>query len=377
MTASRDSLINAAITELAAGMTTAGLYGLDHPRAEEIVERLAGHLGDLLQSESELTFVLLGEELFVQGTPVTKSCRQAPSVIRRMRRRGLEHVGFRLGVTPAEVRAFLTELSSPEDVAVQSRPHIQVGKIEVSEIELGGPDDATGGGKRRKLASVRDRVAVVDDCLTGLVAGAGLAVGDLERVVKAILESLADDPDPVHHLAPWEGEARWPALRAYNTCVLTLGLAHLAGVEATGCRDIGLAALLADAGKLFLPAELQARELELGGDELELVVDHPRVGVEVLLASGNVPPIALIVAYEHHLGYNGSGYPRLPRPRRPHPVTRLVSAAVAFVILHTLRGGRGRATRESAAAWMAERSGTVLDPGWVSALAELLEAEPV
>ncbi|HPC82827.1 MAG TPA: hypothetical protein P5234_05520 [Thermoanaerobaculaceae bacterium] len=377
MSASRDSLINSAITELAAGMTTAGLYGIDHPRAEQIIERLAGHLDDLLRSESELTFVLLGEELFVQGTPVTRSCRQAPSVIRRMRRRGIEHVGFRLGVTPTELRAFLEELSSPEDVGVQSRPHIQVGKIEVSEIELGGPDDKTGGKKRRKLASVRDRIAVVDDCLSGLAGGAGLAVGDLERVVKAILESLAEDPDPIHHLAPWEGEARWPAVRAYNTCVLTVGLAHLAGVDPAAGRDLGLAALLADAGKLFLPADLQARELELAGDELELIVDHPRIGLEVLLGCGNVPPLALIAVYEHHLAYNGSGYPRLPRPRRPHPAARLISAAVAFVILHTLRGGRGHGTRESAAALMAEHSGSLLDPGWVSAISELLEAEPI
>lgn len=377
MSPSRDALINAAITELAAGMTTAGLYGIDHPRAEQIVERLAAHLGELLATESELTFVLLGEELFVQGMPVTASCRQAPSVIRRMRRRGLEHVGFRHGVTASELRAFLAELSSPEDLGVQSRPHIQVGRIEVSEIELGGPDDASGGKRRRKLGAVRDRIAVVEDCLQSLVAGSGLPVGDLERVIKAVLDSLAEDPDPIHHLAPWEGEARWPALRAYNTCVLALGLAQLAGVAATDSRDIGLAALLVDAGKLFLPQELQSRELELGGDELELIVDHPRIGLEVLLAAGNVPPLAFIATYEHHLAYNGSGYPRLPRPRRPHPVARLISAAVAFVILHTLRGGRGQGTRESAAAWMAERSGTLLDPGWVSALTELLEADPV
>lgn len=377
MTGSRDALINAAITELAAGMTTAGLYGIEHPRAEQIIERLAGHLGDLLESESELTFVLLGEELFVQGTPVTKSCRQAPSVIRRMRRRGLEHVGFRLGVTPAELRAFLEELASPEEVSVQSRPHILVGKIEVSEIELGGPDDATGGKKRKRLASVRDRIAVVEDCLSGLAGGTGLAIGDLERVVRAILANLEEDPDPLHHLAPWEGEARWPALRAYNSCVLALGLANLAGVEAGTLRDLGLAALLVDTGKLLMPPELQARELELTGDELELVVDHPRAGLQLLLECGNVPPLALITAYEHHLGFGGSGYPRLPRPRRPHPATRLISAVIAFVILHTQRGGRGRATRESAAAWMAEHTGNLLDPGWVSALNELLEAEPV
>jgi hypothetical protein len=83
----REKLIHAAITELAAGMTTVGLYGGDHPRAGIIVDRLAELLQTLLAQESELTFVLLGEELFVQGTPMTRACRQAPSVIRRMRRR--------------------------------------------------------------------------------------------------------------------------------------------------------------------------------------------------------------------------------------------------------------------------------------------------
>lgn len=375
MIGSRDALINSAITELAAGMTTAGLYGIDHPRAEIIIERLSDHLQDLLRSEPELSFVLLGEELFVQGVPVTNACRQSPSVIRRMRRRGLEHVGFRPGVTTTELRAFLEELSSAEDVSVQSRPHILVGKVEVAEIELGGPDAKSGGKKHRKLAAVRDRIAVVEDCLTGLVGGAGLAIGDLERVVKAVVEGLEDDPDPLHHLAPWEGERRWPAVRAYNTCAISVGLANLAGVDAGLMRDLGLAALLADAGKLMMPHDLQARELELTGDELELIVDHPRSGFEILLGAGNVPQLALIIAFEHHLWYSGGGYPRLPRPRRPHPATRLVSAAVAFVTLHTLRGGRGLGTRESAAAWMSEHAGTLLDPGWVSALHELLDAD--
>ena len=134
----REKLIHAAITELAAGMTTVGLYGGDHPRAGIIVDRLAELLQTLLAQESELTFVLLGEELFVQGTPMTRACRQAPSVIRRMRRRGLEHVGFQPGVTASELHAFLVELASPDDVAVQNCAHIQVGKVDLRD-RAGGP----------------------------------------------------------------------------------------------------------------------------------------------------------------------------------------------------------------------------------------------
>ena len=135
-------------------------------------------------------------------------------------------------------------------------------------------------------------------------------------------------------------------------------------------RSLRLAALVHDIGKLFLPAELLARELELAGDEIELLLDHPKAGLETLLASEQLPPLALIVAWEHHLYFNGTGYPRLDHPRRPHPAARLVTVADTFDLLFTARGGRGMLTREGTVAWLADRGGSMLDPGWASALRE-------
>jgi HD-GYP domain-containing protein (c-di-GMP phosphodiesterase class II) len=366
-----EALVQEAITELAAGLTTVGLYGIEHPRAQQSVERLTSQLGALLEGERELTIVLLGDELFVQGRPFTRSSRQAPSLIRRLRRRDLEHVAFRQGLSAEEVRDFLIEMATAEETSVRSRPHIQIGRVELAEQELGGPNRIEGGERRRRLPSLRDRIAVIEEAFGTIMAAGELPVFDLEQVARALLNNLEHDPDPIKQFAPWEGEEHWPAVHAHNVCALTLGMARLCGIGASWSIDLGVAALLHDTGKLMLPAEVQERELELGGDELELMLDHQRLTLELLLASTQPTPLALIVAFEHHLAYNGTGSPRLQRPRRPHPATRLIAVADAFVVLFTSRG-RGTAGRETAIAWLNEHNGTLLDPGWTGVLEALL-----
>jgi HD-GYP domain-containing protein (c-di-GMP phosphodiesterase class II) len=368
-----EALVQATIAELAAGTTTVGLYGSSHPHAIQVLDKLAAQIDTLLAGEPELAFVQLGEELFVQGRPFTRVSRQAPALIRRLRRRGVEHLAFRRGVGQAELRSFLEELAATDDSPVRSRPNIQVGRIELSERELGGPDESPGGREGRRLATVRDRVSVIHECLADVAAGRTLAVGELDRVTRFLLDALAGNPDPIAHMAPWEGEERWQAVHAHNVATVTMGLARLANVGAVPCRDLGLAALVHDIGKLFLPAEVLARELELAGDQLELLLDHPRAGLETLLASEQLPPLALIVAWEHHLYFNGTGYPRLAHPRRPHPAARLVTVADTFDLLFTARGGRGMMTREGTVAWLADREGSMLDPGWASALREVIQ----
>jgi hypothetical protein len=171
-------LVHEAIAELAAGATTVALYGTDHPRAAQAVERLGTGLTHLLADEPELAFVLLGEELFVQGRPFTRSSRQSSALVRRFRRKGLEQVIFREGLTAEELRAFFEELSATDETEVQQRLHIQVGKIELSERELGGPDREEGGAGRKKLPVVRDRVSLIHEVFASFAQGRDLALGE-------------------------------------------------------------------------------------------------------------------------------------------------------------------------------------------------------
>lgn len=369
-----EELVLAVLTELAGGLTSVALYGPSHPRAAETMARLKALLEELLSEQPHLDLVVLGEELFVQERPFTRSGRQATAVLRRLARRGVEHVSFRSGITGEELTAFLKELVATDESPVRSQPHIVVGKVELADEALGGPDREHGRVEGGHLAAVRDRITLLAQDFVDFAASGSLAVGDLARIADAIWQLLEVNPQPMDHMAPWEGEERWPAVHAHNTAVLAMGMAKLGGLSRGPVHEIGMAALLHDVGKLFMPEEVQLRELSLSGPELELILDHPAEGATALLKVPHLTPLAAIVAFEHHLNYNGTGFPRLSRPRRPHPAARLVSVAEAFSVLLTARGARGLATRESSIAYLAERAGSVYDPGIVRALQELVLA---
>lgn len=362
-----ETLIGGTVAELAAGATTVALYGAAHPRAEEAVTGLHDRLSRLLRDDPELTLVLLADDLFCDDVPLAGITRHAENLVRRLQRRGVEHVTFQSGVSVAELREFFIELGGGPDTRVQSRPHVQVGVVDLAE---------GGGGGRRTLPTIADRVELVGATFTRLGAEARLQIADLEAVARAIVDVLERDHDVFAQCAPWDEEAQWPAVHAHNVAMLAAGLARMAGVEAELRREIALAGLLHDVGRAGVPRRVFEIELELPMREVELDLDHPQSGLAILLEEPRVPYLALIVALEHHLSHDGArGMPKALVGALPHPVSRLIAVAdAADVIVHG-RGGRGLATREATVAWFAENAGRTLDAGWCRGIHQLLEPE--
>ncbi|MGE5236657.1 MAG: HD-GYP domain-containing protein [Acidobacteriota bacterium] len=360
------------IAEMVAGVTAVALYGAAHPRAGRALAALDANLAKLLTGANEVSFVLIGEEFFVEGRPFTRTARQASALVRRFRRRGVAQVTLVRGVTPDELRGFLVDLAAAVDAPIKPRGHVRVGRIELSDAKLGGAGDGGGPDAGSRLPAVRDRVELLHDIFAAVAQGRPLAVAELDRIARSTLAALEEEPNPMRLLAPWQGDERWAAVHATNVGTMALGLARVAGIAADLCLDLGLAGLTHDLGSLLFPPELREREAAAAGAELELILDHPRTGLEIVLCYPQLPPLVAVVALEHHLHFNGSGYPRLPRPRRPHPASRLIAVVDALDVLLTARGGRGQATRETVLTWLEEHTGTLLDPAWAGVAARLL-----
>ena len=321
--------------------------------------------------------MLLGEELFVQGRPFTRVSRQAPAVIRRLRRRGVEHLSLPARREPGGAALVPRGARCHRRLRREVAPQHPGREGRALRERAGWARREAGGPEGTPLATVRDRVAVIHECLTGVAAGRPLAVGELEsrRPARSWRRSPAD-PHLLHHLAPWEGEERWQAVHAHNVAVVTMGLARLANVGAVPCRDLGLAALFTTSASCSSRPSCLPAGARAGRRRDRAAARPPEGGPGDAARQRATAPVALIVVCEHHLYFNGTGYPRLARPRRPHPAARLVTVADTFDLLFTARGGRGMLTREGTAAWLADRQGSMLDPDWAAALREVLAAPP-
>ncbi len=147
----------------------------------------------------------------------------------------------------------------------------------------------------------------------------------------------------------------------------SLNAALAAGVFATALRleadviiAIIMAAILADIGQ----ARTQFDPLQAGPptpEEWEMVRRHPVEGARVLLQAGTPFELPAVVAYEHHMAPDGSGYPERPIKRVPHFASRLVRIADAFTAMTEPRSRRSPHAPDAALAQMASEAGSAYD----------------
>ena len=94
-----------------------------------------------------------------------------------------------------------------------------------------------------------------------------------------------------------------------NVSILTMGQARAVGIDGALLREFGLAALMHDIGKVRTPLEILNKPGKLNDDEFEIMRRHVVDGAEILRATPDIPTLAPVMAFEHHMRLDGSGYP--------------------------------------------------------------------
>jgi putative nucleotidyltransferase with HDIG domain len=94
-----------------------------------------------------------------------------------------------------------------------------------------------------------------------------------------------------------------------NVSILAMGQARALGIEGRSLREFGLAALMHDIGKVRTPKEILQKPEALTEQEFAIMRRHPMEGAEILRCTPDMPILAPVVAFEHHLRLDGTGYP--------------------------------------------------------------------
>ncbi len=136
-----------------------------------------------------------------------------------------------------------------------------------------------------------------------------------------------------------------------------------------------MAALLADVGQARTGYD------PLGGgpptpEQWDLVRRHPIEGARLLLQAGTPFELPAVVAFEHHMALNGTGYPDRPVKRAPHFASRLVRIADVFAAMTEIRPWRPPHTPEAALAQMELEAGAAYDAELMDTFAKVFLHAP-
>lgn len=116
------------------------------------------------------------------------------------------------------------------------------------------------------------------------------------------------------------------ALHAINVTVLAVILAKAMGVKEDGLRQIGLAAMLHDIGKVELPARMRIHEDSFSKAENALYQQHVTHGVDLARRMQLDSEIVSLIA-QHHEHLDGTGFPHSLREAQIAKYARVIAIA--------------------------------------------------
>ena len=341
------------------------LYPPGHRLLVVSAERLVAALPGALAGQPELNIGLVDDRVILGEYPLSQGLAPSPAQLSPLRERGIERITFSEETTPEEVALLLDILGGePRDVP----PAEQLAGAGVRSIRVGRLSGGAQGERgSRSLAELynelyHNAVLAVRD-LVGMCRETGnLAIGASQEAVEQVVQNACDGDDRLLDLTNLPQQDEESFSHALNTCILSVSLGRSLGLAQRQLHDLGTAALLHDIGKSALPEEIVRKEGELTPEEQELMERHPILGANLLRKLSGVGNVSARVAFEHHMGVDGSGYPRRSTRQRLHLATQVVAIANVY---DNLRGRRGRIeemTCERALRVMAKEVGRAFEP---------------
>lgn len=303
--ANRTRLSDELVRRFASALRSVQLYAPTHPIVGRNVERLCAILRQLHEENQSVAIGLIGNELVVGDTPLPKTSVALSDFIQRMQAGGIERITIDRGVDVSEVVKFSQSVAARQ-VDTLTLPHLRIGRIESERHGEGiaGGDVAT---IRRQYA---DAVAGAESVWNGAASEGKLDLGAARTVVDRLADAVVYNRTALVALTAMRDYDNYTFTHMVNVSILTMAQSRALGIEGRLLREFGLSALMHDIGKVNIPADILNKPDDLTDEELTLLRGHPVEGAVMLRRTPEMPVMAPIVAFEHHLRLDGSGYPR-------------------------------------------------------------------
>jgi HD-GYP domain-containing protein (c-di-GMP phosphodiesterase class II) len=151
-----------------------------------------------------------------------------------------------------------------------------------------------------------------------------------------------------------------------NTTLLAIEMGRAAGMRVADLRVLGIGALLHDVGKGLVVPEAIDDPGRLGPEQWRLLKKYPsRSALVILEAAEPGTEVAAVIAFEHAVRHDLTGYPEMPEAHRQHPAAALLSVVDVYDAVTSRRPYRRAETNGNALQILLDGAGTQFAPGMV------------
>lgn len=335
----------AMILAIYAALRSIRMYPLENAAVQMAADELATLAGEMIAHEQEIEIRVSGEFVFVNAVRLRLDLDNYASfnhLLSVFRAAGLGSLQLRATPTTRDWQRFLALLLQPSTDPPPVRfttIHSRIDEQGLTVFDVGEPaaqpidEDAEERSKEVAKKTYAQSVAVTKDLMTSMRLGRTSNIKKIKRVVQGIVDQILNEETSLIGLTTIRDYDEYTFTHSVNVCIFSVALGKRLGLGKVQLYDLGMAALFHDIGKSRVPADVINKAGGLTDDEWRMVAAHPWLGALALFSLRGQHALslrAMIVAHEHHMKLDLTGYPRPVRPRTMSIFSKIVAVADGF-----------------------------------------------
>lgn len=200
------------------------------------------------------------------------------------------------------------------------------------------------------------------------------AVERASNLLDTIMEGVLSQPSVAANLLCMSGHHQTTAshMFAVSTLAILLG-AEVMGRDEKALREIGLAGMLHDLGKLQIDRAILNKQTPLTPEELRIIQHHPIESVRLLSSNNTITEQVKQMILQHHERFDGRGYPLGLGGDELMTGSKIISIVDSFHALIGRRAYRKGMSPVDAARVLMYQKGKQFDPALYSVWMQLFQ----
>jgi HD-GYP domain-containing protein (c-di-GMP phosphodiesterase class II) len=348
------------------------LYPPEHPETKKKLQDFFRKIDEHLSCRSNLAMLFVDGEVVVENTRLPELSSSLGKFLKRLEQAHLQRLVFQQGMLFEELVQFLQILlpllknpAGAETFLAEAKerlPHLLASSVPLDGVSQVSYEDSSGALQevRQSIFSLSGQMKELLSGDTETLSATKLALARQiaetihkmvmaeELPIKVLIYRPNPDPDPYQH--------------AIHVSAVSTALAQRLKVHGPVLDELCFGALLHDIGLFLSPPHAASESGAITLDEKKKRWEHPIRGAKILLSTRGIPDLAPLIAYEHHLHYDGGGYPEQKQRRQLNFASLIVSITNKYDDLRRNRPERAALPLTDALNWMDARQGKEFHP---------------
>jgi len=370
------------------------IYDPKNVLIDRLTQECLESINPFIRSEGHFFLKIIRENFFFNNIRILVKADKYSlfkSFSEEMKKRWIGEMEITSELAPGDLKKFVFILSKLEGDNESNYLYVQrelqslaIQTISVGKLEFFKDQDLCFDPEKQRRYSKEiyfKAIDLVKEVMESVKNQKLLNIRKAKHLMQNAVNSIMQEESALLGLANIKNYDEYTFNHSVNVAIYAIALGQRVGFSKKHLSHLGMAGLLHDIGKTKIPPEILNKPEKLTPQDWAVIRSHPVIGAEIVMRVkewGDLSTRMMDAAFEHHLKYDLTGYPKLARKRHTSLCGRIIALVDFYDALIRPRVYRRFPfVSEKILGLMLEKAGKDFDPALVKVFINMVGIFPL